>query len=426
MSKSIIPFFLAFLMICSVSAGTVLNTQCTKSESFGGQVQGVNNTTAYTIASVSKVFTTHWATVRLGPKYRYATLIHVSDLGAGLFNVHVEGSLYPYFDKTMYQFLIGQLNQLGVKRINYLTFDESLLYSTDIRNNALLAHGNASPNPTDVMKDLRSDTATINTGLAALNAKALALENLTLPKQLVISISDIHFLQKRDFRNTAQTTSYYLYSSELYRNLKEMNRNSNNFAADRIFEKLSGNEEHRDFFLKRLTNIMPDEFTLYNGSGYPVYVGLDKKYNEASCNAVVEMMDDLRNSLKVSGLDIRDVLPVAGKDSVADGDSTVTQIYGNEITSGALIGKTGSVLDTIAFAGLLVTESENTFFQTSYHVDRTPDDRTQAYNNIRFWLANLLKDKKKTDLDSYKPKTFMAFDSGSKLQRVSPPKQYLP
>ena len=414
-------------MIWAASAGTFLNTQCTKSESFGGEVQGVNNTKAYTIASVSKVFTTHWAAIRLGPKYRYPTAVHISDLGGGVYNVHLQGSLFPYFDKTMYQFFIGQLNQLGVKRINYLTYDENLIYATNVRTKQTLAHSNDTPTPDEIMKDLRADTSSINVGIAALNAKALALENLVLPKQLSISISDIHFLQQRDFRSTAQTAAYYLYSSELYRNLKEMNRNSNNFAADRIFQKLSGNEDHHDFFLKRFNTIItPDEITLYNGSGYPVYVGLDKRYNESSCNAVVEMMDDLRKSLKLNGLDIKDVLPVAGKDSVADGDSTVTQIYGSEQTAGALIGKTGSVLDTIAFAGLLVTEGENLFFQTSYRVDRTPEDRTQAYNNIRYWLAELLKDKKKTDLNSYQPKSYMAFDGGSKLQRINPLKRQMP
>src|SRR5205809_6927670 len=108
------------------------------------------------------------------------------------------------------------------------------------------------------------------------------------------------------------------------------------------------------------------------------------------------MLDDLRELLRANRLDSKDIMPVAGKDTAADGDSTVTQIYGNELTSGALVGKTGSVLDTIALAGMIATENENVFFQTSFHVDESPDDRAVAYAKIRDWLANQLKNKKKS------------------------------
>ena len=273
------------------------------------------------------------------------------------------------------------------------------------------------------MKDLRKDTTNINDGLTALNAKALALENLVLPAELAISIGDIHYLPQAAFRPTPQTVAYYLYSTELYRNLKEMNRNSNNFVAEKIFKKLSENEDYLDFIVKRL-GISVDEINIQNGSGYPIYIDNQKFYNQASCAAVVEMLDDLRQSLRADGLDCKDIMPVAGKDTAADGDSTVTQIYGSELTSGTLIGKTGSVLDTIALAGMVSTENENVFFQTSFHVDESPEDRALAYSKIRFWLANeLLKNKKKSDLDKYQPKAFMAFDGGSKLQRIIPLKR---
>ncbi len=418
MPKSVFSLLLALLFSLTSRAGVTLNSQCTKN-SVGGLTEGLNINTPYTIASVSKVFTTHWAINRLGPQYRFATKVHIASVGINIFDVHMQGSLFPYFDKDMYQFLVGELNKLGIKQIRNLTYDESFLYSTDVRYNALLAHGNDDQNIIQIMKDLRHDTLTLNSDLAALNAKALDVEKLKLPDSLNLSIRDIHFLSAIDFFPTSDTHSFSLKSSELFRNLKEMNRNSHNFAADKIYKKLSEKENYRDFIETRLVNVRPDEINLYNGSGYPLVLNSNKVYNEASCAAVLEMMADLRILMLSAGLDFKDVLPVAGKDNSADGDSSVTKIYGSVQTSGVLIAKTGSVIDTIALAGLIMTENENTFFQTSFKVDANPEDRVMAYNNIKSWLANeLIKDKKKSELDQYQPKIFLPFDGRSGLQPI--------
>lgn len=409
---------LFYLFSMQAYAGTFLNTQCTKTNS-APQIEGFNINKPYTIASVTKIFTSHWAISRLGPKFRYPTKIHITPTGDNAFDVHLEGALFPYFDKSMYQFLVGELNRIGVRKINNLTFDENFLYANNIRTNPPLAHGNADLDTIEIMKALRADTKTLNVELAALNARAMTIENMNLPNSLVLSINDISFSGKADFHSAENTASFYLYSSELYRNLKEMNRNSNNFVADKIFSLLSQKENYFDFVLRHLLSVKPDEVTLYNGSGYPEVVNNQKFYNVASCAAVIEMMTALRQTMLNTGLDIKDILPVAGKDSVDDGDSTVTKIYGNAQTSGSLIGKTGSVNNTIALAGIVITENENIFFQTSYQVDNTPEDRGLAYLKIKDWLTNqLIRNKKKTDLDSYIPKSYLAFDKNSQLIRT--------
>lgn len=415
-------FIISTLLIFSYStvsfANTSLNTRCTKNAA-NGQIEGLNINTPYTIASVTKVFTSHWAISKLGPRFRFPTIIHAAPVEKNIYDIHIEGSLFPYFDKTFYQFLVGELNKLGIQHINNLTFDENFLYSTNVRTNSLLAHSNKDLDVNEMIKELSQDSKTLNDGLAALNAKALTIENLKLPNILSLTVNNIHFLGKNNFEPTSDTVSFYLQSTELYRNLKEMNRNSNNFVADKIFKILSEKENYSDFISNYLAEIKPDEVTLFNGSGYPVFIDSNKVYNEASCAAVVEMMDDLKQSLKNTGFDIKDIMPVAGKDSVEDGNSTVTKIYGSEQTSGVLIGKTGSVMDTIALAGLVTTENENIFFQMSFNVDNTPEDRLLAYSKIKDWLHELIKDKKKSDLNSYQPKTFLPFDRKSQLKRVN-------
>lgn len=397
-----------------------LNTQCTKNP-VTGVVEGLNANTAFTIASVSKVFTTHWAISKLGADFRYTTLVHITPFAPGQFDVHLEGSLYPYADRTLFQFLIGELNKKGVKAIHYFTYDENFLYSSDMRTDALLAHSDAPLTTDEIMRDLRRDTTTINQNLSALNARVLALENLVLPRSLTLTIKDIHYLPKKDFVKTPQTKTFSLTSSTLHRNLKEMNRNSHNFAAQMFFTKLSHGFSYDQFFRIKFPEIPAEEIKIFNGSGYPVFQGNNKLYNKASCRSVVEMMADLRNSLSQQGLEFKHIMAVAGKDAAADGNSTVTQIYGTDDTNGALIAKTGSVADTIALAGMISTENENTFFHTSFDVEQTPTDRRMAYGKIRDWIISRVQGKKKSNLDQYVPKSFLPFDKESPLDPVNQP-----
>ena len=406
--------FIFISLSVSISFGARLNTQCTRNAATG-LIEGLNIEKPYTIASVTKVFTTHWAITRLGPKYRFSTQVHVTPIAPGIYDVHLSGVMFPYFDKTFYQFLIAELNRIGVTKINFLTYDEFFVYSSNMRTNPTLAHGNDSQTLVEIMRELRQDTTNINVGMTALSAKASALEGVKLPKSVTINIRDIHHKPRAEFMPSAQTVTYELKSTELYRTLKELNRNSHNFAADTMFGRLSQSEDHADFLTERL-NVPRNEFSIYNGSGYPVLIDNQKMYNEASCRVVVEMMADLRHQMQMNGLEFQDIMAVAGKDSDADGRSTVTQIYGSEQTNGALIAKTGTVNNTVTLGGMVSTENENIFFHTSFAVQDTAADRRVAYDKIKdFIITRLIRSNKKGNLDKYVAKTFLSFDKGSGL-----------
>ncbi len=414
----IIIIFITFLCVLQVQAAK-LNTRCTK-DSSTGLIEGTNVQTPYTIASVSKVFTTHWAIAELGPRFRFSTYVHITPVAQDMYDVHIEGSNFPYFDRTNYQLLVSELNKMNISQIHFLTYDEDLVYSSNMRINPKLAHGNAEQTTNDTMKELRQDTTTINKDIVPLSAKAFALEKIVIPKNLNIKISDIHYVAQADFKPTALTKVYEFKSIELYRILKELNRNSHNYASENIFRKLSRTQKY-DLFIQKQLNVPLAEIILYNGSGYPVVSGNNKYYNEASCRAVVEIMSDLRQHMITGGLEFKDIVAVAGKDSQGDGDSTVTQIYGNDKTNGALIAKTGTVNNTIALAGLISTENKTTYFHTSYDVERSPADKEQAYTRIKNWIMNdLIGTDKKGDLNLYMPRTFLPFDSESLLTPVNP------
>lgn len=389
-----------------------LNTQCELIEG-SGKVTGIRPDVPYTIASVSKVFTTFWAVSKLGPKYRFPHKIYVTPVAGDSFDVHIAGSDFPYFDKTMLQYLVSELNNNGVDQINNLTFDEKFDYATNIRTNGGLVHQNRSLGTSSTERMLSNDLKKISAGYNTIVQKSFAIDQVKMRSNINIKVNHIDFKSKKDFQTSGNTKVFVLNSSELYRVLKELNRNSHNFAADKIFEKLQSTGSFESF-MKNSINVGSNEIKFYNGSGYPDESGPTKLYNKASCSAVVEMMDALRKVLVKNGLTLKDIMPTAGMDAADDGQSTVSKIYGKTAGRGALIAKTGTVADTIALAGLMSTSEGNIYFHTSYNYSGY-GGQSQAYNGIRGILNRELKENGKDTLDGFRPKAFLSFDNDSKM-----------
>jgi serine-type D-Ala-D-Ala carboxypeptidase/endopeptidase (penicillin-binding protein 4) len=416
----LIHFVLVLTCVGTEALGVTKNqTRCFKSES-GGELVGDNTTDLFTLASVTKVFTTHWALAQLGSNYRYKHQVYITPVAANIFDVHIEGSQFPYFDKTMFQFLVSELNRMNVKRIRFLTYDENFEYASVVRTNSNLAHQDNDQNSDEIMRELRRDTGAINASYSALKNKAQSISSVNMADSLQLSIDDIHLTLKSQFQKNESTIEVQLSSSPMHRILKEMNRNSHNFASDKIFNKLSEKENFSQF-LSRQLNISPSEFIFYNGSGYPIEDQVPKLYNKASCETVVSMMFDLRKLLSQYQLQYQDILPMAGKDSSLDGDSTVTQLYGNATTNGALIAKTGTVADTIALAGLVMTTTGNYFFHISEYYDGSLRGKNQALAQIRLWIDSLYKlNGGPNNVINYSPIAFLPFDHESGFSPTEP------
>ena len=398
-------------------AKSQLNNQCVLNQKTQ-QLSGVQTSKAFTLASVSKIFTTYWALKQLGPQYRFPHQIWITAVQRDLYDIHIAGSQFPFFDRTMFQFMIAQLNLMGINQINTLTFDENFEYSSLIRTDSTLAHQNHDPTPNEIMKDLRFDAKNITTGFTALKAKSAALDQTNWPSQIKISIGDIHFVSSTEFQASSSSKKVMLSSAPLYRVLKEMNRNSNNFVADKIFEKLSQAQTFQNFMSAQF-GMTKDDIELLNGSGYPIEDTQSKFYNSGSCSAVTQVLSKMTELLNKNNLGLHDVLSVAGLDSPADGKSTVSLMYSSSMTEKTLVGKTGTVATTVTLAGLLLTQSGNLFFHTSYAVNDNINDRNQARNSIKQWIESLIAKNGKKALDSYQPKSFLPFDHISEI-RTSP------
>lgn len=390
-----------------------INTHCELKEA-DGKVSGIRPDKAYTIASVSKVFTSFWAISKLGPFYRFPHTVYVTPVSGDSYDVHIAGSKFPYFDKSMLQYLVSELNRNNIKHINTLSYDESFEYATNIRTNGGLVHNNKSINLSQVQQQLTRDLSKIQTGYSALVQKSAIIDQVKLLPSISLRVSKVKHISKNNFQFSGNTNAFIFKSSELYRILKELNRNSHNYAADTIFDKLSETGKFSDF-MKRSLNIGSDEIIFYNGSGYPDESGPKKLYNKASCRSVVEMMNALRKIMIKNGLTFKDIMPVAGMDASEDGNSTVTTLYGKTAGHGALLAKTGTVADIIALAGLMSTSEGNIYFHTSFNTSDNYGGRAQAYNGIREILNREFKQNGKDTFDGFKAKAFLSFDSESKL-----------
>jgi D-alanyl-D-alanine carboxypeptidase len=391
--------------ILSTTAFAKIITHCS-SEGTDGAVAGSSNlNTPYPIASVSKVFTSLWALEKYSADYRFKTQVYLTDLNNGLYDVHLRGSVFPYFDRTMFYYLITELNKRGVKKINNLTYDENFEYGSIIRTNQDLAHSNGEQSETEIMRELRNDVKNLKANYKSFYQRTKSLTKVVLPSSVELSVKDIHAMSMKSFDRDQVTSSFMLQSVELHRILKEMNRNSNNFAADKLYERLSRIQNFKDYLTKSL-NVDEKEFNFVNGSGYPEIIQGKKIYNSATCDTVLKVNKKLFQIAAAQNLGLRYILPVAGMDADADGDSTVTNIYSSNLTEGSLVAKTGTISQSVSLAGAVLTQDDLVYF----HISASTGDYAQIKNFVHSLIKN---NGGKSTIDNYKPQPFLPFDENS-------------
>lgn len=398
------------VILATTTAQARLITSCSEEGYTGGLKGSSNVNTSMPIASVSKVFTSLWAAERLGLDYRFPTQVYITKQADGSANVHLRGSAFPYFDRVMFYFLIGELNKRGVKAINELTYDENFEYASIVRSKGDLVHSNGEQSETEIMRELRADVTGLRTRYSAYLSKTQPLVKNTLPKSVSLTVKNIAAQSMKVFNPANATSTFMMRSSELHRTLKELNRNSHNFAADKVFERLQRTEKFSSY-LTKVVGAGEKEFSFYNGSGYPEYIGGQKYYNSASCRTVVEVMKRLTQVAAKQGKGLRYVLPVAGSDSRSDGNSTVTNIYLTNNTDDSLLAKTGTISQSVSLAGAALTNDGVVFFHAT--------SSTRDYTSIRKFLASIIKTNGGKDpLDNYKAQAFVPFDENS-IQEVA-------
>jgi D-alanyl-D-alanine carboxypeptidase/D-alanyl-D-alanine-endopeptidase (penicillin-binding protein 4) len=408
-----------------------MRAQCYLLDKEHQSVHGVDIHHPYEIASVSKIFTSFWALSALGANYRFPTKIYVRPVGKGVVDMHIEGGWDPYFNRDQFQYLITQLNALNITHIAHLTFDENFKFTIDsrgvINHNIPLGHYQLNdPTPQQEKENLQYFARSIRTGYAKVRKEAKALRGMDLPATITMQIDSIDIRSwtdfERDFDFLDNSRKMVLQSIPLYQILKEMNRNSNNYVANLIFQSLGGAAEFARFAGEAL-KIPSSEVRFVNGSGDSLETeGGKKAYNRASCDAVVRMIANFRTVLRQQNLELENVMALAGEDASAHEKSTVSNIYGSEATADALIAKTGTVDPAVSLAGMASTEEGDVYFGIIYGTNGRKSDWASARTKIRQDVIEIFKKFRHKKAIKYDAAGFLAFDSESRLRELNPSK----
>ncbi|MCG8363658.1 MAG: D-alanyl-D-alanine carboxypeptidase [Pseudanabaenales cyanobacterium] len=277
-------------------------------------------------ASLTKIATTLAALTTWGPDYQFETLVGSSgplENGVLRGNLVVKGSGDPFFVWEEAISLGNALQQLGIQQIkgNLVIIGEfAMNFETDpIKAGELLRQGlNAQLWPPEAWTQY--GTLPINTA------------------QPKIQISGSIIVQPPETIGQVSTWLIRHQSLSLAALLKAMNIYSNNAMSEMMAAQVGGPRAVMSKAIE-LADVPPSEIRLINGSGLG-------EENQISPRAVVKMLVALQRSLKPHGLNVADLLPVAGQD-------LGTLIYRQLPTHAAL--KTGSLAQVSSLAGVFPT-----------------------------------------------------------------------
>jgi serine-type D-Ala-D-Ala carboxypeptidase/endopeptidase (penicillin-binding protein 4) len=412
----IFKFFIAFYLFASLSQGAEIKTYCSWDGSSEGQISGRQIESLYEIASISKVLTSFWLIREKTFEYRFKTRLHFKRLENNTYDLFIQGGRDPMFSRENLQFIIAQLNARGINKIRNLSFDANFSFFEEVRS-SLVAQGffrNQDPGFERIRRELNSFLSQIN-------------KKNPFPERIKFSVENI--ISENEF-----ATSYGLQfdfslehkSVPAIKILKEMNRNSNNHAANQIFEMLGGRNKFAEFIYQELS-LTNRDLVIYNGSGDRMDgANGEKYYNQATCRALVKIIRALQieilkqtNHLQ-SPLGLQDLLSVAGVNSPNGEASTVSNLYGNDLTEDAVIAKTGTVNPSVALAGLASTMSGEYYFVWVYGTNGTRTDWIQGRQKIRSELNSAIRNWGGPRPLHYQAHNFVSFDEESKLTDSNP------
>jgi serine-type D-Ala-D-Ala carboxypeptidase/endopeptidase (penicillin-binding protein 4) len=380
------------------------------------KIQGVNVQALLPIASVSKVMTSWWAVATKGLDYRFEARVSLTPQGDGSYNMHIEGSRDPYFGIQSLQFLISELNKRNITQIHRLTYDENFKFFWDPTESAVAIghYGLNDPGPSAVQAQL--SLGDVLFGYADTLKYALREKSVQMVADPTFTIDEISYQPSNQFHPVAATRVFKMHSAPIANSLKEMTRNSNNNAANQIFQHLGGAAVFQPFVSANL-GLDTSQLSFVNGSGDSLERGSSKLYNKASCSAVIKVLQDLRKRLKATGHDLETVLALSGGDET----STVSRIYNNDLTDHTLVAKTGTVTPDVTLGGLVHTQSGDVYFLYNMYTQGTVEDWREARSMIRTKVIALIKGFNGGKPVAYKAIEFMDFDKGSALTESKTP-----
>jgi len=369
--------WLGLIVYSSVGLSARLASYCVLEEDGKEVKEGLKTEERMPLASVSKVFTTFLAVNNNQISRKIYTQFFYTLFKDGVYDVHIRGGHEPYFGRQNMHWLIAKLNEAGVTQIRNLSFDENFKYyhDTDHVNRV----GRLRLNPVSGKDDINAPSPEQVRAQLLQNAEVLkyydksvkeAQQNgVQLPKKITFRPTLISFIPSTLFAQKPQTKKGYVASADILHMLKLMNWNSNNHAANQMFEFSGGVPAFKELFYKKL-GLSEKDVLFVNGSGQNANLtGDGREYNEATCSTVVKTVRALKKALEAQKAKLQDALAVVGGDM---GSTVGGKTYTTALTKMSVIAKTGTVGTNITLAGMISSQTGNHFFFYNVDVNSAP------------------------------------------------------
>lgn len=348
------------------------------------EVIGKNIDDRQPIASVSKVYTSLLAATAFNLEYKFFTQIYIAAAPDGFFDVHLQGSRDPYFNKYKMHMIISRLNEMKVTKIRNLTFDENVkyLHETDksqgfrvgskLVNPLILKADLEFPSPALVTSELRQTSQIMNSYKDSY--KFAAANGIKLFNNPVFKVINTAYLPSTQFRPGGNVQKIFVASQNIKTILKSMNWNSNNHAANQLYMAAGGESRFRQLYYKHF-NQSESDVHFINGSGQNHdLTGEGRVYNEATCRNVLRTLHTLNKAVTVQKTALQDIMSVVGEDK---GSTVGGPTYTNPLTAGAVVAKTGTVGTNITLAGMANTKAGRKYFMYNVQL-RSSTSRSEA------------------------------------------------
>lgn len=384
-------FYALLVMHGSAIAAVSVNSACEWAPQ--KNISGENINQSFVIASLSKIFTSQWALEKMGPSFQYETVIHLQKNSDESFDIHIQGDGDPTWGREMLHYFVSELDKLGVRKIRLLTFDENFFLSWRAKAKVIenikyyydftdLAGAETYiPTPEDIRQSLLRHFLP-RTSEYALSFEKAKLSGIEMTEIFQIAApKKIAFLESNKFSSSGAKTISIL-SLPLYQIIKLMNITSNNYLADRIYLQLGGESQFRDYLTQSPLSPHEDVVHLKNGSGFPIKMGENKFYNQASCSSILTSLSTMTKTLEPYQLGLESVFPVATSDK-----STLDKY---QLPADVMVAKTGTVSPTIALAGMVLTIDGPLFFSQLIKTESSKD-WPAARTLIKDYLLNVIK-----------------------------------
>ncbi len=279
-------------------------------------------------ASLTKIATTLAALGKLGADYQFVTRVyHTGQIQEGILKgdliVAGNGDLFFVWEEAIS--IANTLNQLGIREITgnlivnkkfYMNYESEPEKAVKLLYQAL----NVDSWTSEITKQFQSLPITTPRPQLTIAGKTSVMRGIPANTKLIL----IHK------------------SLPLSEILRQMNIYSNNKMAQMLADEVGGASEVARYAVKK-TGVAPEEIQLINGSG----LGVENRMSPRTASKMLLAIDTL---LKPFNLQVLDIFPVAGRDSIGTMEN-------RNLPSGTTV-KTGTLNQVSALAGYIALDEE--------------------------------------------------------------------